>query len=91
MLENDLLVRFNLVYARTNLSIWVSEVKKQAHVDTDEKDQVELLMSSGPKVDYTVIKIHQNNLFSPTFPRNVCCFKLLTITINMVACNEYRT
>lgn len=36
MLENHLRVRFNLVYARTNPSIWVSEVKKQAHVDTEE-------------------------------------------------------
>lgn len=44
MLENDLRVRFNLVYVRANPSIWVSEVKKQAHVDAAEKDHLELLM-----------------------------------------------
>lgn len=42
MLENDLRVHFNLVYVRTNPSIRVSEVKKQAHVDTEEKDRLML-------------------------------------------------
>lgn len=43
MLENDLRVHFNLVYVRANPPIWVSEVKKQAHVDAAEKDHLELL------------------------------------------------